>query len=76
VTRITVGDDGCTVGIVGLTRMFAQLVAMGHRPVEDTGDERLAMVNTRNYAPSSAERYRRALLCEYSAFQASKDTKD
>ena len=77
VTRITVGEKGYTVGIVGLRRIFEQLGAMGRAPEEDTADELLAMVKTHNYVPSSAEEeYRTALLHEYAAFQASRETRD
>jgi hypothetical protein len=77
VTRISVGEKGYTVGIVGLTRILEQLVAMGRRPVEDTADELLAMVKTRNYVPSAEEEeYKTALLREYGAFQASRETRD
>ncbi|MGD2143854.1 MAG: hypothetical protein PVF54_05190 [Anaerolineae bacterium] len=76
VTRITVSEKGYTVGIVGLRRIFEQLVATGQRLVEDTADELLAMVKTRNYVPSSAEEeYRTALLREYAAFQALRETR-
>jgi len=77
VTRITVGEKGYTVGIVGLRRIFEQLVAMGRALGEDTAEELLAMVKARNYVPSSAEgKYRAALLREYAAFQASRETRD
>lgn len=74
VTRITVGDRGYTVGIVGLGQVFEQLYVMGRKPTADIGDELLAVVKTRNYVPSSAEeRYKIALLREYAAFCASRE---
>jgi hypothetical protein len=76
VTQVAIDDRDFTVGIVGLKQVFEQLYTMGRRPEADVCDELLAMVKTRNYIPPSAEeRYKTALLREYIAFCASKETR-
>ena len=76
VTQVAIDDRGFTVGIVGLGQVFQQLYAMGRKPETDVSDELLAMVKTRNYVPPSAEeRYKAALLREYTVFCTSKGTK-
>ena len=75
VTRVAIDDRGFTVGIVGLKQVFEQLHTMGQKAEAGVCDELLAMVKTRNYVPPSAEeRYKAALLREYAAFCASKET--
>ena len=75
VTRVAIDDRGFTVGIVGLKQVFEQLSTMGRKPEAGVRDELLAMVKSRNYVPPSAEeRYKAALLREYAAFCASKET--
>jgi hypothetical protein len=70
VTQVAIDDRGFTVGIVGLKQVF------GRKPQDGVRDELLAMVKTRNYVPPSAEeRYKTALLREYAAFCASKETR-
>jgi len=74
VTRVAI--DSFTVGIAGLKLIFEQLYVMGRKPDAGICDELLAMVKTRNYVPSSAEeQYKTALLREYAAFCASKETR-
>jgi hypothetical protein len=76
VTQVAIDNRGFTVGIVGLKQVFEQLYAIGRRPEPDVCDELLAMVKTRNYVPPSAEeRYKTALLREYTAFCASKEAR-
>lgn len=75
VTQVAVDDRGFTVGIIGLKQVFEQLYAMERKAEDRVRDELLAMVKSRNYVPPSAEeRYRTALLREYAAFCASKET--
>jgi len=76
VTQVAIDDRGFTVGIVGLNPVFEQLYTMGRKSEAEVRDELLAMVKTRNYVPPSAEeRYKTALLREYAAFCASKETR-
>ena len=76
ITRVAIDHSGLAVGIVGLRQVFEQLYVMGRKPDPGVGDELLAMVKTRNYVPSSAEeQYKTALLREYAAFCASKETR-
>jgi hypothetical protein len=76
VTQVAIDERGFTVGIVGLKQVFEQLYAIGRKPQDGVRDELLAMVKTRNYVPPSAEeRYKTALLREYAAFCASKETR-
>lgn len=75
VTQVSIDDRGFTVGIVGLKQIFEQLDMIGRKPEAGVRDELLAMVKTRNYVPPSAdEQYKAALLREYAAFCASKET--
>jgi hypothetical protein len=77
VTQVAIDDRGFTVGIIGLKQIFEQLYTMGRKPEAGIRDELLAMVKTRNYVPPSAEeRYKAALLREYTAFCASKETRE
>ncbi len=66
--------DGLTVGIMGLTTAFEQLLAMGRSPDEATDEELLGMARARkNYIPSKASIeaiYATALRREYAAFYA------
>lgn len=72
VAWITIDDKGSIVGVMGLKRIFQQLCAMGCRPEADVCDELLAMVKAHNYIPPlEEERYKSALLREYTAFCAS-----
>jgi hypothetical protein len=76
VTQVAIDDRGLTMGIVGLEQVFEQLHTMERKPEAGVRDELLAMVKTRNYVPPSAEeRYKTALLREYAAFCASKETR-
>ena len=75
VTQVAMDDRGFTVGIIGLKQIFEQLYTMGRKPKAGVCDELLAMIKTRNYVPPSAEeRYKAALLREYAAFCATKET--
>jgi hypothetical protein len=75
VTQISIDDRGSTVGIVGLKRVFQQLYMIGREPEVNVGDELLSMVKTRNHIPPLAEeRYKSALLQEYTAFCMPKGT--
>ncbi len=77
VTQVAMDDRGFTVGIIGLKQVFEQLRAMGRKPEAGVCDELLAMVKSHNYVPPSAEeRYKVALLREYTAFCASKETRE
>ncbi len=64
--------EGLTVGIMGLTTAFEQLLAMGRSPDDATDEELLGMVRARkNYSPSKASieaTYATALRREYVAF--------
>ena len=75
VTQVDIRGDGMTVGITGLKAAFEQLHAMGRDPADSIQDELLAMIQARNYVPRSAEEaYKAALLREYAAFCAKKDS--
>ena len=66
--------EGHTVGMIGLTTVFEQLLAVGRSPDEATDEELLGMVRARkNYIPSKASieaTYTTALRREYAAFYA------
>lgn len=70
VTQITLGENGRTVGLIGLKTVFDQLMLMGRRPEEVTADELVAMVKAqKNYIPNRAKAaYGAALLREYAAY--------
>lgn len=71
VTQLRLGDDGPTVGIIGLNTVFEQLLAMGRAPGEATDEELVGMVRARNYIPSRKEveaKYAVALRRAYAAF--------
>ena len=76
VTQVAIDDRGFTIGIIGLKQVFEQLYTMERKPEAGVCDELLAMVKTHNYVPPSAEeRYKAALLREYAAFWASKESR-
>ena len=67
VKQIQIGN--AIVGLVGLDEAFQQLRALGRPPGPAAAAELLAMIQTRNYVPRSAEgEYKDALLREYTAF--------
>lgn len=72
VTQIALGENGRTVGLIGLRAVFDQLMLMGRRPEEVTADELVAMVKRqKNYIPDRAKAvYGAALLREYAAYWA------
>jgi hypothetical protein len=73
VTQLKLGDDGPTVGIIGLDAVFEQLLAMGRTPGETTDAELVGMVRAGNYIPSRQEveaKYAVALRRAYAAFYA------
>lgn len=69
VIQIALGENGRTVGIIGLKTVFDQLMLMGRRPEDVTAEELVAMVKAqRNYIPDRAKAaYGAALLREYAA---------
>lgn len=72
VTQIALGENGRTVGLIGLRTVFDQLMLMGRRPEDVTADELVAMVKAhKNYIPDRAKAtYGAALLREYAAYWA------
>ena len=73
VTQLRLGE-GHTVGIMGLSMVFEQLLAMGRKPDEATDAELLGMVRAqKNYIPSNPNvetKYAAALRSEYAAVHA------
>lgn len=75
ITQVDIRGDGLTVGIVGLKQLFEQLYAQGLAPDDALGDRILAAVKVYNYVSRSAEgAYKAALLREYAAFRAQKQS--
>lgn len=75
VTQVDIYGNGLTVGIVGLQAAFEQLYALGLDPDDSVQNELLAMIKAQNYVPQSAEEaYKTALLREYAAFCAKKES--
>ncbi len=74
IEQIGIGDD--SIGLVGLSRIFEQLRALGRPPDESVEDELLLMVGARNYIPPRAENeYRFALRREYAKYCAKKESR-
>ena len=75
ITQLRLSEDH-TVGIMGLSAVFEQLLAMGRKPNEATDEELVGMVRAqKNYIVSKAEveaKYAVALRREYAAFYARK----
>ena len=73
VTQLRLGE-GHTVGIMGLSAVFEQLLAMGRTPDQVTNEELLGMVRAqKNYIssnPSVEAKYAAALRREYAVFYA------
>ena len=73
VTQLRLGE-GHTVGIVGLSAVFEQLLAMGRTPDQVTNEELLGMMRAqKNYISSNSNveaRYAAALRREYATFRA------
>lgn len=72
VIQIALGENGRTVGLIGLRAVFDQLMLMGRRPEEITAEELVALVRAqKNYIPDRAKAvYGAALLREYAAYWA------
>lgn len=67
--RIRVGD--VIIGLVGLQDAMAMLYDENREPGPEAADELLAIITARNYVSRSAEeRYKDALLREYTAYWA------
>jgi hypothetical protein len=73
VTQLRLGK-GDTVGVVGLSVVFEQLLAMGRTPGQVTNEELLGMVRfQKNYIssnPNVEAEYTAALRREYASFYA------
>jgi len=73
VTQLRLGE-GHTVGIMGLTAVFEQLLAMGRTPNQVTNEELLGMMRAqKNYIssnPNVEAKYAAALRREYVTFHA------
>ena len=73
VTQLRLGE-GHTVGVMGLSAVFEQLLAMGRTPDQVTNEELLGMMRTqKNYISSNSNveaRYAAALRREYATFRA------
>jgi hypothetical protein len=78
VTYLKVGETGVPVGMVGLDKVFQQLILLGRQPEDATDAELVGMARKFNYIPSRAEietNYAAALRQAYAGFYARQEQK-
>lgn len=74
ITYIQLGPQGKTVGMIGLDKVFQQLLAMGRRPEDAMDAELVGMARKFNWIPDKASieaDYAIALRLAYIAYHAS-----
>lgn len=77
-TYLKVGTRGVTVGVMGLDKVFQQLLMMGNRPEEVTDTELVGMARKFNYIPDRETvkvDYAIALRQAYTAFYTRQEQK-
>lgn len=71
ITYLQLGTQGHTVGMMGLDKVFLQLLAMERRPEDASDEELIGMARRYNYIPDIAAveaEYGAALRGAYAAF--------